>query len=68
MPADNTRCVGRIGLGEDDPVCEVRGKCWRWCQMARDREAGLESYAGISVRTHCHEDGARTMFEPEPQA
>lgn len=30
LPADVSRCVGRFGLGAEDPVCDRREQCVRY--------------------------------------
>ena len=30
---DTARCVGRFGLGPDDPVCERRQRCLRYIAL-----------------------------------
>jgi hypothetical protein len=57
--ADNiSRCVGRFGLGPDDPICERRNHCARYLEMFKDRERFPDGYPSrISVRTGLCRDG-----------
>jgi hypothetical protein len=60
LPADYTRCVGRFGLGPDDPSCPLRSLCARHRAMDADRERWPGGYPSqVSVATGlCRNDRA----------
>lgn len=65
LSSDVSRCVGRFGLGENDPVCPRRSECARYVAMADDREKYPEGYPeSISVSTGLCRDGG-DFFIPQ---
>lgn len=55
---DIARCVGRFGLGPDDPICPRRQQCARYRQIAIDRERFPGGYPEfVSMFTGLCRDG-----------
>lgn len=60
-PNDVARCVGRFGLGADDPVCKRREQCLRYTALLawpRDVSIPLQ----IPVHTGLCADGTDWMI------
>lgn len=58
LPNDISRCVGRFGLGVDDPICDRRATCKRYTAMLDDRDRWLAGYpAHVPVATGLCRDG-----------
>ena len=64
LPNDVSRCVGRIGLGPDDPICQKRERCERWLTLQSEIRWGREDYRETPIITHCYVDGDATAFMP----
>jgi len=61
---DTARCVGRFGLGPDDPICPRREQCARYRQMEADREQFPDGYPmWVSVFPGMCRDGEDHMIE-----
>lgn len=58
LPRDISRCVGRFGLGTDDPICSRRSECARYVALIEgDGEDETGSWNTISVATGLCRDG-----------
>jgi hypothetical protein len=53
---DISRCVGRFGIGPDDPICPRRQQCARYRQIAIDR-ARFQEGRPVFVSTGLCRDG-----------
>lgn len=63
LPNDVSRCVGRFGLGPDDPICERREACLRYLDMQQQPQG--ESWGRIPVSTGLCRDGEDWMIGGE---
>ena len=63
LPNDVSRCVGRFGLGPDDPICERREACPPHVDM-QQQPLG-ESWGRIPVSTGLCRDGEDWMIGGE---
>lgn len=69
LPDDVSRCVGRFGLGPDDPICPRRNHCARYLEMVGDRERFPGGYPShISVATGLCRDGGDWCIPVEVEA
>lgn len=60
---DVARCVGRFGLGPDDPICPHRESCTRYLQITLDRDRFPDGIPlGISYATGLCADGDDYMI------
>ena len=58
LPFDISRCVGRFGLGPDDPICPRRDHCARYLAITTDRERWPNGYPPyVPVATGLCRDG-----------
>lgn len=63
---DIARCVGRFGLGPDDPICPRRQQCARYRQIEIDRERFPDGYPEfVSVSTGLCRDGDDYLIQME---
>lgn len=66
---DVSRCVGRFGLGPDDPVCPRRQQCARYRQLDVDRDRWPDGYPrAVSVQTGMCRDGVDRFLVVEESA
>lgn len=69
LPFDISRCVGRFGLGPDDPICPRRGTCLRYLAMAADAERWPNGYPPyVPVSTGLCADGSDHYIDQEARA
>ena len=63
---DIARCVGRFGLGPDDPICPRRQQCARYRQIAIDRGRFPDGYPEfVSVFNGLCRDGDDELIPME---
>ena len=64
LPFDISRCVGRFGLGPDDPICPRRDQCVRYLAIKTDRERWPNGYPPyVPVATGLCRDGDDLCIE-----
>lgn len=61
LPADIARCVGRFGLGPDDPLCPRRDACVRY-QALRQQPPDTSVPLRTPVHTGLCRDGEDWMI------
>lgn len=61
---DTARCVGRFGLGQDDPVCERRQRCLRYIALLQ-HPMDTPVPRSTPVETGLCRDGDDYMIEGE---
>lgn len=63
---DNSRCVGRFGLGANDHLCPRRNTCARHVAMTGDRERWPDGYPkSTPVHTGLCRDGGDFFINAE---
>jgi len=66
IPFDISRCVGRFGLGPDDPICPRRDQCARYLAMEADRVRWPNGYPPyVPVATGLCRDGDDFYIEAD---